>query len=270
MALGQNATGCAGVKPFARTKRRSAALPLLVLAVWSGAPTAGGARADYREVPVANGGTISGAVLVAGEVPVLPAQPVFKQLEFCGDAMADERLIVGPNGALANAVVQVVGVPAGKPVPRDRPVLLDNVKCAFVPHVRSATRGQTLEIHNGDPFLHDAHAWLGTRSLFNVGILPGHTKYQPLVETGLIHINCNVRHTWMNAYVFVAGDPYHAVTGADGRFAIDQVPAGTYTLHVWHELLGSIDRTLTVEADKTTSVDVAFPMVAEVPPATAP
>jgi Carboxypeptidase regulatory-like domain len=244
-------------------------LPVLPLVIWACIGTRG-VLADYREVPVADGGTISGAVLAAGEVPVLPLQPVFKRLEICGDAVADERLVVGTGGVLANAVVDVVDVPAGKAVPRDRPVVLDNIKCAFVPHVRSATVGQILEIHNGDPFLHDAHAWLGTRSLFNVGILPGHTAHQPLADAGLVHINCNVRHTWMHAYVFVADDPYHAVSDRDGRFVIDQVPPGTYTLRVWHELLGSVDRTVTVEAGKTVTVDFALPVVAPVPPAQAP
>jgi plastocyanin len=226
--------------------------------------------AEYREVPVNDGAAISGTVLVAGKVPALPPQPVFKELKFCGDAMADQRLVVGRGGVLANAVVHLVDVSAGKPIPRDRPVLLDNVKCAFVPHVRSASVGQTLEIHNTDPFLHDAHAWLGTTSLFNVGILPGHTARQLLADPGLVHINCNVRHTWMHAYVFVADDPYHTVTGSDGRFVIDDVPPGTYTLRVWQELLGSIDRQVTVEPGKNITVDLALPLTAPVPPAEAP
>jgi len=91
-----------------------------------------------------------------------------------------------------------------------------------------------------------------------------------LADAGLVHINCNVRHTWMHAWVFVADDPYHAVTGADGRFVIDQVPPGSYTLRVWHELLGSVDRPVTVEPGKTVSVDVALPVTAPLPPADAP
>jgi plastocyanin len=228
------------------------------------------ARAEYRTVPVPHGGVVTGTVLAAGELPVLPPQPVYKQLEFCGSTLPDERLVAGPGGVLANAVVHLLDVTAGKAPPLDRPVVLDNVKCAFVPHVRSATVGQTLEIHNTDPFLHDAHAWLGTETLFNVGILPGHTRSERLTKAGLVHINCNVRHTWMHAYVFVADDPYHAVTGPDGRFTLDQVPPGTYTLRVWHELLGSIDRQVTVEAGKTTRAEMALPVVAPIPPAEAP
>ncbi len=232
--------------------------------VWANA-----ARAEYLEKPVENGGTISGAVLVAGEVPVLPPQPVFKQHEVCGNTVPDERLIVGKGGGLSNAVVYLADVIGGKPVPRDQPVPLDNVKCAFVPHVRSATVGQTLEIRNNDPFLHDAHALLGTRTLFNVGILPKHTARQLLSDAGLVHINCNVRHTWMHAYVFVANDPYHAVTGGDGQFVIDQVPPGTYTLRVWHELLGSTERPVTVVGGQTATVNFALAAEAPVPPAPA-
>jgi hypothetical protein len=74
----------------------------------------------------------------------------------------------------------------------------------------------------------------------------------------------------MHAYVFVADHPYHAVSGGDGRYLLDQVPPGTYTLRVWHEILGNIDRPVTVEAGKTATVDVALPLVAPVPPAHAP
>ena len=229
------------------------------------------ATAQYRQEAVVDGGAIAGTVLVAGEIPVLPPQPVFKQLEFCGNTMPDERLVVGPGGVLRNAVVHILDIAAGKPIVRDRPVVFDNVKCAFVPHVLTASVGETLEIRNADPFVHDAHAWLGTRTLFNVGILPGHTAHQPLADAGLIHISCNVRHTWMHAYLFVADDPYHAVTGPDGRFVLDQVPPGTYKVRVWHELLGSVEAPVTVERGKTATVNLALTATAPLgPPSEAP
>ena len=245
-------------------------LRMLLVVGWLGM-VGGAAVADYREEPVSGGGTISGRVSVAGEAPTLPPQAVYKQHEVCGKTLPDQRLTVGKGGTLGNAVVEILGITAGKPVPRDRPVVFDNRKCQFVPHVAAAAVGETLEIHNSDPFLHDAHAWLGTRTLFNVGVLPGHTVSRPLTDAGLVHINCNVRHTWMHAYLFVGESPYATVTGEDGRFSIDQIPPGTYTVRVWHELLGSQERSVTVEAGKTATADFALPVTAdEVKPAEAP
>jgi hypothetical protein len=217
------------------------------------------ARAEYREAPVSSGASVAVQVRVTGEAPALPPQPVFKQHETCGTTIPDERLVTGAGGALRNAVVVLNGIAAGKPIARNQPVVLDNVKCAFVPHVGTATVGQMLEIRNQDPFLHDAHARLGTRTLFNVAIPKGRTVRKPLAYAGLVHINCNVRHTWMHAYLYVADHPYHAVSDAEGKVTMDQVPPGTYKLSVWHELLGSTEQPVTVEPGKTTAVTLEIP-----------
>jgi hypothetical protein len=198
-------------------------------------------------------------------VETLPPQPVFKQRESCGTEVADERLVVGENGALQSAIVYLTDIKSGKAARLDQPVKLDNRKCAFVPHVASATVGQTLEIHNSDPFLHDAHALLGPRTLFNVAILPSRTVRQPLMDEGLIHINCNVRHTWMHAYLYVSENPYHTVSDASGRFDLDTVPPGTWTLRVWHEMLGSQERHVKVLSGETSTQEIVFPAFASSP-----
>jgi hypothetical protein len=239
------------------------ALRVLMAIGWLMAGTAATA-ADYRQVEVEGGGAIEGRVRVVGETPELPQQPVYTHVETCGQAVADERLVVGKDGALANAVVYLRDVPAGKPIPKE-PVTMDNVKCRFVPHVLAATVGQTLAIHNSDPFLHDAHAWLGAKSLFNRALVKGGTIREVLAEPGLVHINCNVRHTWMHAYLFVGQDPYHAVTGPDGRFRIDGIPPGTYTATMWHELVGSKDYQVSVAGGGTTTLDGALAITAPPP-----
>ena len=96
-----------------------------------------------------------------------------------------------------------------------------------------ASIGQTLEIENQDPFLHDAHAILGPDTLFNLAIPKGRTVHHVLDTVGTAHVNCNVRHTWMHAHLFVTDDPYHTVTDPSGRFVLDDVPPGTYTIAVW-------------------------------------
>ena len=218
--------------------------------------------AAYRETAVTNGGRIVGTVRVAGAVTSLPPQPVFKEKEFCGDQITDERLIVDPEGRLAGAVVHLRGIEAGKPAAHAEPVRLDNRKCAFVPHVVAATVGDTLEMHNEDPFLHDAHAWLGPDTLFNLAIPKGRTVRHVLDRPGVVHVNCNVRHTWMHAYVFVTEHPYRAVTDGEGRFVLDDVPPGVHTVAVWHELLGSREHQVTVAPGETVTVDFALEALA--------
>ncbi len=220
------------------------------------------AAAEYKEVAVGNSGTVAGRVHVSGEIPVLPPQPVFKHQDVCGTSMPDQRLFIGSNAALRNVVVYLADIKAGKAIARDRAVMLDNAKCAFVPHVLTATVGQNIEIHNSDPFLHDAQAWLGPKTLFNVAIPAKRSVHRPLAYTGLVHINCNVRHTWMHAYLFIADHPYHTVSAEDGRFAISDIPPGTYKLTAWHELLGSLDREIKIEAGHTTDLDLDFPATA--------
>ena len=226
------------------------------------AATLGAAGAfAYESAPVTNGGTIEGRVRVVGEVVPLPPQPVYKHVAECGATVRDDRLVMEQGGMLQYALVTVDGITKGKPLPTT-PVALRNRGCAFVPHVSSATMGQTLEIVNEDPFLHDAHAWLGQRTLFNLAIPRGRTVRTRLDVPGLIHVNCNVRHTWMHAYLAVAEHPYQTVTASDGRFTITDVPPGTHRVAVWHELLGSTERTVTVSAGSVTSVGIDLPAVA--------
>jgi hypothetical protein len=66
----------------------------------------------------------------------------------------------------------------------------------------------------------------------------------------------------MHGYLFVTEDPYHAVTDGGGRFVIDEVPPGTYTIAVWHEILGNRERQVTVAPGETVTVDFTLDAVA--------
>jgi hypothetical protein len=92
------------------------------------------------------------------------------------------------------------------------------------------------------------HASLGAATVFNMA-MPIHNQKIPtnLTKAGLIKLKCDV-HGWMNGAIAVEDNPYFAVTGDDGSFSIGDVPAGSYTVHVWHETLGEQDQKVTVAA----------------------
>ncbi len=73
----------------------------------------------------------------------------------------------------------------------------------------------------------------------------------------MLPVRCN-NHPWMSAFINVSPTPYFAVTGADGKFSIQGLPAGTYTLAAVHEKLGEQDIQITVPAKTTTKADFTF------------
>ena len=56
---------------------------------------------------------------------------------------------------------------------------------------------------------------------------------------------CDI-HSHMNAFVLVFSHPFFSLTGADGRYHIDNIPPGTYNLIAWNEGVTSEPRSVTV------------------------
>jgi hypothetical protein len=237
--------------PFLLTMTRRRAL---LLAAYAAAVLGG-----VRPVAAGSGGTVTGTIRLAGTPPARPALEVFKHHEVCGESVPDDRLIVGPGGGVRYAVVTLQGVHGGRKADRDVTLVLDNRGCRFEPHVQTAEVGQWLLLRNSDPVLHNADARLGAETLFNVAIIPGHEVRKPLARAGLVAITCDVRHTWMSAFVSVADQPYHTVTDAYGAYEMRDVPPGTYTLNVWHEELGTREQPLTVKEGETVTADAVYP-----------
>ena len=73
---------------------------------------------------------------------------------------------------------------------------------------------------------------------FNLGTWPkGESRSYQFNKSGCIPVLlCNV-HPEMEAYVLVLETPYFAVSNKEGSYVIKNVPAGKYTLKVWHEKL---------------------------------
>jgi len=170
----------------------------------------------------------------------------------CGDELPDHAIVVDTQGRLANAVVVLTGVKRTAAAAST----VTNDKCAFAPRVQIVRPGATVKTTSTDPILHTTHAQLENgRTLFNVALpIAGLTISKVISGAGNVRLSCNT-HPWMRGWLMVT-DEAAAITGADGRFVIDNLPPGTYELRIWHETLKSAPQKITVTAGKPADVTV--------------
>jgi plastocyanin len=247
-------------------------LPAVLVSVTLAACGGGGgtdsaSRADSPtaapQAPVAPAGTasVSGTVSFVGTPPVMP---VIRQDRDCA-ALHDgpvhaETVVVNDNGTLRHVFIHVKeGLGDHEfPVPAE-PVVLDQEGCVYVPHVFGIQTGQTLNIINSDPFQHNVHGMGERNRSFNVSMPKQGDERErtfPVTEVMML-IKCDV-HGWMNAYAGVVDHPYFAVTGDDGTFRIDGLPAGTYVIEAWQQEYGASEQTVTVSDGGSVTVDFSF------------
>ncbi|MGH8799636.1 MAG: carboxypeptidase regulatory-like domain-containing protein [Casimicrobiaceae bacterium] len=200
-------------------------------------------------------GSIKGTVLVSGTLPAPKKVEVTIDQYICGNEKDAGDLLVSPRKELRNAVVWLDNPPADAPATAAVPkVEMDQIGCAFVPRVVIVPAGGTVDFLNSDRLLHNIHATPKLNVSFNRTQPKDRTIPVTFAKPEIVRINCDL-HSWMIGWVVVAAHPYYAMTGADGQFSFDNLPPGTYKLHVWHERLGTAQATVTV-ADKPAQVTV--------------
>ena len=67
-----------------------------------------------------------------------------------------------------------------------------------------------------------------------------------------MRVFCDI-HSHMNAFILVFSHPFFAVTDADGRYRIENVPPGSYTIVAWNEGVTSESRQVIVASDGSAS-----------------
>ena len=209
----------------------------------------GGARTATAQ----GGGTIEAEVKFNG-APVIEKLKVNKDVEKCGTEAAVEKVVVGGNKGLANAVVSVAGA---KGAATAKKATIDQKGCKFEPHVVGMTPGE-IDIKNSDDILHNIH----TYSTANPSINKAQPKFKKVMtekfeKPEIIKVTCDV-HSWMLGWIAVMPHPFFGVTDGNGVAKIDNVPAGKQTIEVWHETLGKQTKEVEVKAGQTTKV--AFEM----------
>jgi hypothetical protein len=200
---------------------------------------------------------------IKGRVGYTGSAPAKKKLDrksdpFCAGLPAfDEALLLSKDGkAVANVLVRVQGAPATPPPAT--PVTIEQVGCIYRPRLQGGVEGQRVEVRNGDPTFHNVHGYQGQKTLFNAGQPPNVRPLSKALPAGApLKLKCDV-HPWMISYVFPHPNGLFAVTDSEGRFSIEGIPPGKYTLDVWHETLGTQSIPVTIEEGKTIEPKISF------------
>jgi hypothetical protein len=214
------------------------AVALILAAVFDSAS----AQAPYRGSGVQHGGTVKGSVRLSSSPSGESFDRMTKNEAVCGKRKPSPRLLAGTENGVRFAVVWIDQITQGKKCDPAGIAALTQRKCEYSPHVLLLRPNDELEIVNEDPILHNVHSYNMNKNLcsvFNIAqpVRGFHTRVRGADLAGInaMMTTCDAGHPWMSAYIIRASSPYYAVTDADGKFQLSEVPPGTYTLKMWHE-----------------------------------
>jgi len=249
----------------------------------------------YEEITVADGGTLTGAVTLEGNVPKPKGYNLTTLPDpfYCGRISDGQgwRILqpfqVGPIGEFREVVVYLEGVDKGKPFDDRGLPQIEAKDCLFNPFTTVVRDDQTVTVVNMDPVMHDIQAYetshLGPRVLFNVPLPmnPQHPRnFKDRSDAALYHrhmagapmkqlvnlskgrrvfvMQCGF-HAYMESWGLAVANPYFAKTDEHGRFTLTDIPPGTYKLVVWHPYVRTAtEQTVTISPAQTVEADIVI------------
>ena len=133
--------------------------------------------------------------------------------------------------------------------------VMDQRNETFSPHVLAITTGTVVDFPNSDRIYHNVFSLSKTRA-FDLGrYAVGRSKSVRFDRPGIVRVFCEI-HSHMSAFILVFSHPFFTMTDNEGRYRLDNIPPGTYTVVAWHEGDASDPTTVTVPSGATTELDL--------------
>lgn len=206
----------------------------------------------------AGNGTIKGTVEITGKPAEMKTPTKRKETDVCKEKDIKYNAVIVNGKGLKDVFVRLpVGAVKGTFKAPDKPAVVDQKDCMYEPRIQGVVSEQEVEIKNSDQTLHNVHTYKGTESLFNQAQPKGADPLKKSWEDGIIRFTCDV-HPWMRSFVIVTDHPFFAVSGDDGSFTIDKIPAGKYEVEAWHSHYGLKKATVEVADGKPAEVKFTY------------
>jgi len=160
--------------------------------------------------------------------------------DLAGAAPLDVRVTDAHGAPVADAVITVVPQTVSREsealsqhAPRTH--VIDQRNETFIPYVEVFRPGDSVIFRNSDRTRHHAYSFSSARQ-FDFVLGSGEDS-PPMVldKSGTIAVGCNI-HDKMITFFYVTDAPWYALSEKSGNARLD-LPAGNYTIRVWHPLL---------------------------------
>jgi len=178
---------------------------------------------------------------------IAPRQPAS-----LADEMGNVVISLDGPGLASERASRMDGVPL-------TPARVEQKRATFEPHVLPVLRGSVVEFANADPYFHNVFS-LSRPASFDLGRFPKTTTRSVRFDSpGVVKVFCHI-HADMSAVIVVLDNPFFTSPDRDGRFRIDGIPPGTYTVTAWHERARPIRRTLTITSGQDLEARFDIPL----------
>ena len=127
----------------------------------------------------------------------------------------------------------------------------------FVPALLPIQAGTKVEFPNLDDTYHNIFSYSPTKR-FDLGRYRPEERPIPSVvfdQPGLVTLRCDI-HEHMRGLILVLSTPYFVMTDATGRFRLDKLPAGQYTLKAWVDSRTTRQKPVDLKEGQTLHVDL--------------